>query len=153
MVCKDLGRHIHIDYCRTQHGEICSGAGIEHIDQPLQPHPNRAKDFLSSGEYDDVDSFMELMLAGRLEVEDEPRRVMVNARQGVAHPRLPEATVTGDFDSLIGFSKNLPLRCALSVFPVPDFKLTLKKSIHLELEVTVDGVSSLRLLRFPFTCS
>lgn len=47
MICKDLGRHVHLDYCRTQPGDACSGAGIEHLNAPLHPHPGRAKDFVT----------------------------------------------------------------------------------------------------------
>jgi hypothetical protein len=46
MLCKELGRHAHIDYCRTEPGQPCTGPGIEHISAPLHPNPNKAKDFV-----------------------------------------------------------------------------------------------------------
>lgn len=44
MVCKEQGRHVHIDWCLTQPGEICGGVGFQHIDIPMQPNPSREKD-------------------------------------------------------------------------------------------------------------
>lgn len=31
LVCSMLGRHVHIDPCRSGNDESCSGAGVEHI--------------------------------------------------------------------------------------------------------------------------
>ena len=47
LVCQQLGRHVHIDYCRTQGGGGCnlSNEG-QHITTRLSPNPNRPKDWI-----------------------------------------------------------------------------------------------------------
>ncbi|KAI0317532.1 hypothetical protein OF83DRAFT_1171919 [Amylostereum chailletii] len=47
MVCVSLGRHAHIDYCRTQDGDPCGGADIEHISTRMLPDPDRPKDAIT----------------------------------------------------------------------------------------------------------
>ena len=47
MLCKELGRHAHVDYCRAQSGDACSSTGVEHITTPMHPDPKRAKDFVT----------------------------------------------------------------------------------------------------------
>lgn len=46
-VCEALGRHAHIDYCRTKPGNECVGADIEHLAVKISPNPDRAKDSVS----------------------------------------------------------------------------------------------------------
>jgi hypothetical protein len=46
MVCKSMGRHAHIDFCRNP-DSICLGAGVQHIKTRLEPEPDRAKDWVS----------------------------------------------------------------------------------------------------------
>ncbi|RIA99609.1 hypothetical protein C1645_746686 [Glomus cerebriforme] len=47
--CKDLGRHRHVDYCQNE--ENCKlrnqSHDIQHIDEQVQPHPDKPKDFIS----------------------------------------------------------------------------------------------------------
>jgi len=47
--CKNLGRHRHIDYCQNE--EICKLGNqrrdIKHVDEKVQPNPDRPKDFIS----------------------------------------------------------------------------------------------------------
>ncbi|KAJ7722957.1 hypothetical protein B0H16DRAFT_1895971 [Mycena metata] len=47
LVCKELGRHAHLDYCRADDAAACGGPEIEHIKTRLTPNPNRAKDWIS----------------------------------------------------------------------------------------------------------
>ncbi len=48
LVCKSLGRHIHIDYCRAKTPAECRvNNEVEHIMKKLQPQPDRPKDFLA----------------------------------------------------------------------------------------------------------
>lgn len=48
LVCHVLGRHIHIDYCRTKTPGECRGnLEVQHITRKLQPEPGRPKDFLT----------------------------------------------------------------------------------------------------------
>lgn len=46
MVCKDLGRHVHIDYCRSpQNVSDCNHPEVRHINEILEPNPGRPKDW------------------------------------------------------------------------------------------------------------
>ena len=45
--CADLGRHVHVDYCRSDNPATCSGAEIQHISTRVQPNPERAKDWIT----------------------------------------------------------------------------------------------------------
>lgn len=47
LYCTDLGRHVHIDYCRSPDAASCGGAGIQHISARVQPNPERSKDFIT----------------------------------------------------------------------------------------------------------
>ncbi|RUS25274.1 hypothetical protein BC938DRAFT_472396 [Jimgerdemannia flammicorona] len=51
MFCKDLGRHKHIDYCQSAASTTCSGEGIQHISEKINPDPDRPKDFVKHGLY------------------------------------------------------------------------------------------------------
>jgi hypothetical protein len=47
-VCKALGRHVHIDYCRAETPGQCRVSNeVEHSTKKLRPEPDRPKDFLS----------------------------------------------------------------------------------------------------------
>ena len=48
LVCKALGRHVHIDYCRAEDPAECRGNNeVHHVSRKLQPEPGRPKDFLT----------------------------------------------------------------------------------------------------------
>ena len=47
LVCTSMGRHVHIDYCRTEEGGRCDGAEIQHINERITPNPNKAKDAIT----------------------------------------------------------------------------------------------------------
>jgi len=47
LVCRDMGRHVHMDYCRTDPGDRCEGTEVEHVTTRITPHPNRPKDWIS----------------------------------------------------------------------------------------------------------
>jgi len=51
LVCQDMGRHVHLDYCRTDPGDRCEGAELQHITMRLTPHPDRPKDWISHSLY------------------------------------------------------------------------------------------------------
>ena len=77
--------------------------------------------------------------SGRLTVNGEERRVLLNPRRGAVFTRHDDVTLRGDFDSAAGFSASrIPLRCPLAVYPVPIFKETLTKSIHIALTIVSD---------------
>jgi hypothetical protein len=46
-VCTPMGRHVHIDYCRTEGGASCDGKEIQHIDRRISPNPNKPKDAIT----------------------------------------------------------------------------------------------------------
>ncbi|KAJ3017269.1 hypothetical protein NUW54_g622 [Trametes sanguinea] len=99
---------------------------------------DRAKTLLNQGF---TDEFVLLMLAGRTEEDGDRRRVFVNSIQQSSAARPNTCTLTGDFDSLIGVTKKLPLNVPLSIYPVPSFKFTLTKDVHVGIPITVRGVS------------
>ncbi|KXN92377.1 hypothetical protein AN958_06995 [Leucoagaricus sp. SymC.cos] len=47
LVCKSMGRHAHLDYCRTDASQVCAGPDHEHIKTRLAPNPDKAKDWIS----------------------------------------------------------------------------------------------------------
>lgn len=51
LFCQEMGRHVHIDYCRTDAGDQCGAAQVQHITARLTPNPNRAKDWISHSLY------------------------------------------------------------------------------------------------------
>lgn len=97
---------------------------------------DQAQLLLEEGSEESVDKFIELMHSGRLTVNGVERRVLLNPRRGAVFPRRDDVALRGDFDSAGGFSASrIPLRCPLAVYPVPIFKETLTKSIHIALTI------------------
>jgi hypothetical protein len=47
LYCADLGRHVHIDYCRSDQAAQCKGAEIQHISTRVEPNPEKAKDWIT----------------------------------------------------------------------------------------------------------
>ncbi|KAI6027008.1 hypothetical protein EDC04DRAFT_2899498 [Pisolithus marmoratus] len=48
LVCQAMGRHVHIDYCRSDKKTACIGNDeIQHITRRLRPHRDRPKDFVT----------------------------------------------------------------------------------------------------------
>ncbi|KAH8094847.1 hypothetical protein BXZ70DRAFT_339404 [Cristinia sonorae] len=47
MYCREMGRHVHIDDCRSAKATNCSGAGTEHIKTRVWPNPEVPKDYIS----------------------------------------------------------------------------------------------------------
>ena len=47
LYCADLGRHAHVDYCRSENPTPCSGADIQHLPTRVLPNPERAKDWIT----------------------------------------------------------------------------------------------------------
>ena len=102
---------------------------------------NHAQRFLEEGSVESVDKFIELMLSGRLTINGEERRVLLNPRRSAVFPGSDDVTLRGDFDSGAGFSATtIPIRCPLAIYPVPVFKETLTKSIHIALTIVSDAV-------------
>ena len=47
LYCTDLARHVHIDYCRSDEAQSCSGAEVQHISTRVEPNPEKAKDWIT----------------------------------------------------------------------------------------------------------
>ncbi|KAF8306096.1 hypothetical protein DL93DRAFT_250101 [Clavulina sp. PMI_390] len=47
MVCKQLGRHAHIAYCRSSNPRACSDREVQHIAKRMAPEPHRPKDWIT----------------------------------------------------------------------------------------------------------
>jgi hypothetical protein len=84
--------------------------------------------------------FINAALCGRVVLDQDAHRVVLNARQDLQHPHSP--SYTRDFDSAIGITRNLPFTAALNIFPVPSFKDTLKKRNHVLGPVHLNSVST-----------
>ncbi|KAG8974509.1 hypothetical protein FRC05_007308, partial [Tulasnella sp. 425] len=50
-ICRNLGRHAHIDYCRNVKGQECREAESEHITTRMLPNLDRPKDWISHREF------------------------------------------------------------------------------------------------------
>ncbi|KAF8317563.1 hypothetical protein DL93DRAFT_2095570 [Clavulina sp. PMI_390] len=46
-ICKELGHHAHISYCRASDSHRCVDEGMEHINSNVNPEPHRAKDWIT----------------------------------------------------------------------------------------------------------
>jgi len=51
LVCLAMGRHVHVDYCRTEEGTPCDAADVQHIPTRMIPDPDRLKDFVTHNLY------------------------------------------------------------------------------------------------------
>ena len=51
IVCGQLGRHVHVDFCRTPSGNVCCDTQIEHIGVPMSPDITRPKDWITHALY------------------------------------------------------------------------------------------------------
>ncbi|KAJ7210563.1 hypothetical protein GGX14DRAFT_451174 [Mycena pura] len=47
LMCQEMGRHVHVDYCRADDAASCNEAEVQHLKTRLTPHPRRAKDWIS----------------------------------------------------------------------------------------------------------
>jgi len=72
---------------------------------------------------------LRFILAGRLELNGSLTRIFINARQGAFPPSIYQSR--RDIDSVIGITRDLPFRIALSIFPLPSFRDTLTKNNHM----------------------
>jgi hypothetical protein len=93
----------------------------------LSEFTNLMKDMSKSGNKLD---FINAALCGRVMIDDDEYRIVLNARQDLEPPEFP--TYTRDFDSAIGITYNFPFTAPLYIFPVPSFKETLKKGNHVK---------------------
>lgn len=49
LYCADLGRHVHVDYCRSANPTACSGAEVQHLSTRVRPNPEKPKDWITHG--------------------------------------------------------------------------------------------------------
>lgn len=48
-ICRNMGRHLHIDYCRATSTATCNHAETQHILESMNPNPTRSKDWVTHG--------------------------------------------------------------------------------------------------------
>ena len=104
------------------------------------PHETLPSEQLSLSEFtymmqqasktDDPMDLINAALCGRVIVDQQEHRVILNARQDLDHPDHP--SFTRDFDSAIGITCNFPFTAALNIYPIPNFRDTLKRSNHIQ---------------------
>jgi hypothetical protein len=46
-ICRNMGRHLHIDYCRATSSETCNHEGTQHISEAMHPNADRPKDWVT----------------------------------------------------------------------------------------------------------
>ena len=121
---------------------------MSHPDEYLRPWTigltelnAKAASFLRAGDNESVDHFIKLMLTGRVKHQFSDCRVILNAWHGAAQNAPGDITVTGDFDSLIGFTNNLPFLAPINILPIPLFNWTLTKNVHVLAPYTDRDVS------------
>ncbi|KAI9444050.1 hypothetical protein H4582DRAFT_1918931, partial [Lactarius indigo] len=51
LVCSSMGRHVHIDYCRSRENAPCEGAEVQHINARMVPNPDKRKDAITHSLY------------------------------------------------------------------------------------------------------
>jgi len=47
LVCQDMGRHAHIDYCRASAEGTCTGPDLQHIRARMNPNADQPKDWIT----------------------------------------------------------------------------------------------------------
>lgn len=47
LFCQDMGRHVHIDFCRAEEEGACSGQDVKHITDRMHPEPEKSKDWIT----------------------------------------------------------------------------------------------------------
>lgn len=107
-----------------------------HPDEPLPSTQVSLEQFLDilKQELDDqnIKKFLKGAMAGRHFANGDERRIFVNPLQDkpeITH-NPPNYTVTRDYDSAIGVTRDLPFSRPLAIFPLTPFKETLKKTNH-----------------------
>lgn len=97
------------------------------------------------GKNSNISYFVRLCLAGRyredlMESSANDYRYKINVRSGlsgIAHP--PEDwVVTGDWDSAIGMTEDLPFTVPMAIFAVPPFRDTLRKTNHIRGRAAIE---------------
>jgi hypothetical protein len=109
---------------------------LRYPDEPIPEIQVSLREFVqrASGILEDEDSifdFCRMVLAGRVDVDGEEHRILVNARQDLEEIRPSRFTVTRDYDSICACTSDLPFGAALSIYPVAPFRDTLKVDNHL----------------------
>lgn len=94
--------------------------------------------------------FVNTVLCGRW--GDPPARFCLNGMQDAGEINLDDYEITRDFDSIIGVTDTLPYTMPLAIFPVPSFRDTLTKDVHIDGLAFLDSVcfSSISVLH-PLT--
>lgn len=128
---------------------------------PKQELSLRQFNNLASGFHDDpnpaipnedkVTDFVRTVLEGRYYGDDDvERRIYIDAIKGLREgtlapyghpPAETQYQLCRDYDSIIGYSDNLPYDTALGAFVVPPFKEGIRKNLHITVPITTREVS------------
>lgn len=119
----------------------------EPLTYPDESHPirtkslrgfnNQARKFLQPPAQ--IDNFLNFVLAGRdVDSNGNSKRYIAIAPAAATDTidTLPR-TITRDFDSMIGTSRDLPYLRPLGIYPLPNFSDTVNKSTHLTVSITI----------------
>ncbi|EMD31648.1 hypothetical protein CERSUDRAFT_100111 [Gelatoporia subvermispora B] len=118
-------------------------AELPYPDEPLSSQHLTLGDFCLRAntllEEERVDDFTRFVLAGRdSSGSGNASRIFIDAIQSLSHPPLNTVHVTRDYDSVIGISRTLPYAWPLAYLPMPSFRDTLTKSLHIK-DITIQS--------------
>ena len=102
---------------------------------------NRIAREILTGQGDEVYEYVLAVLAGRYYTpNNELKRIVIDPLRGLTHPTAcayddvpteDEFKISRDYDSILGFSDTLPYKVPLAIYPVPPYKETLSKAVHI----------------------
>lgn len=118
---------------------------------------NRFVKRLLTADGDGVYEFTRAVLAGRYEDERDgtQHRIIVRGLLGLTPPAecdyndIPtsdEYSIARDYDSILGFSDNLPYSQPIGIYPIPQLAETLDKKVHVTYLCRTRSVSSPRAI-------
>lgn len=81
-------------------------------------------------------AFVRYCLAGIATQDDEDVRIKIDPMRDCVTSADHPFTVTRDFDSLIGITRNLPFTQPVAFYPVPPFCETMVDSNHMTVPIT-----------------
>ena len=73
LVCTSMGRHVHVDYCRTERGGRCDGAEVQHINERINPDPDKAKDAITHSLHWRRMGTLTVLLLPRVQLRHRPK--------------------------------------------------------------------------------
>ena len=87
----------------------------------------------TSAEPQKLFEYVRLGAGGRIQRQGRWNRVVMDPLKDTNRVEGDSVEVNGDVDSMIAVTKRLPLRSVVSWMPVPPFKKTLTKNVHVQM--------------------